>query len=129
MGEGNVEALSEAMASARERPDAFLDLLDEEVIWDLGDFPGGRFQGREQVREFIRQWIGAFEEWNFEVRECIGFGDAVFTHMHQRGRGKTSGVTTESDFWQVWLFSDGRIVRLTHKPDRESALEAAGIAE
>jgi ketosteroid isomerase-like protein len=125
----NVEALKRAFAASRERPEEFFELLDEDVIWDVGDFPGGRFHGRDGVREFFRQWVGTFEDWDFEVREWIDGGDSVFVHMHQRGRGKSSGAATEIDFWQVWLFFEGKVVRFVQKPDRRSALEAAGISE
>jgi ketosteroid isomerase-like protein len=129
VSEANVEALMRAFDGTRERPDAFFALLDEDVVWDVGDFPGGRFHGREGVREFFRQWIGTFDDWNYEIRECIDAGSSVFVHMHQRGRGKTSGAPAEIDFWQVWLFFEGKVVRFVQKPDRESALRAAGLAE
>jgi ketosteroid isomerase-like protein len=130
MSEENLEALKRAFADAADqRPDGFFELLDEDVIWDVGDFPGGRFHGREGVREFFRQWVGTFEDWNFEVREMLDAGHSVFVHMHQRGRGKTSGAATEIDFWQVWLFREGKVVRFVQKPDRRSALEAAGLSE
>jgi ketosteroid isomerase-like protein len=130
MSEENVEALKRAFAAAADQqPDSFFELLDEDVVWDVGDFPGGRFRGREGVREFFRQWVGTFENWNFEVRQMLDAGDSVFVHMHQRGRGKTSGAATEIDFWQVWLFLEGRVVRFVQKPDRRSALETAGLSE
>ena len=124
-----MEALKRAFAASRDRPDEFFDLFDEDVIWDVGDFPGGRFRGREGVREFFRQWVGTFENWDFEVKEIVGSGNSVFVHMHQQGRGKASGAVTEIDFWQVWLFLDGKIVRFAQKPTLESALEAAGLSE
>jgi ketosteroid isomerase-like protein len=129
MSQENVEALKQAFTASRERPEVFIDLLDEDVVWDVGDFPGGRFYGRDGVREFFRQWVGAFEDWDFDVREWKDAGSSVFVHMHQRGRGKASGAATEIDFWQVWLFFEGKVVRFVQKPDRQSALEAAGLSE
>ena len=117
------------MAAGRDRPDDFFAIFDEDVVWDAGDTPGGKRYGRDGVREFFRQWIGAFDDWRFEMQECIDSGDSVFVHMRQWGRGKTSGATVEIDLWQVWLFFEGKVVRFVQKPDRQAALEAAGLSE
>jgi ketosteroid isomerase-like protein len=129
MSQENVEALKQAIAAGPDRPDDFFAIFDEDVVWDAGDTPGGKVYGRDGVREFFRQWIGAFEDWHFEIRECIDGGSSVFVHMNQSGRGKASGATVEIDLWQVWLFFEGKVVRFVQKRDRGGALEAAGLRE
>ena len=132
MSQENVDALMRALATCAElqRVEALLDLLDQDIVWDPGDeWPGGRYRGHAGVRSFFRQWIGAFEDFGFEVQECIDAGDAVYVHMHQWGRGKGSGVSTQIDLWQVWLFFEGKVVRYAQKPDRQQALEAVGLSE
>ena len=129
MSQENVDALKQAMAAGPDRPDEFFTIFDEDVVWDAGDTPGGKRHGRDGVREFFRQWVGAFDDWGFEAAEYIDGGSAVFVHMRQWGRGKTSGATVQIDLWQVWLFFEGKVVRFVQKPDRESALEAAGLSE
>jgi ketosteroid isomerase-like protein len=129
MSKENVEALKDAFAAAQDRPDDFFALFDEDVVWDAGDTPGGKRHGRDGVREFFRQWVGAFDDWQFEIKECIDAGNSVFLHMHQTGRGKTSGAPVQIDLWQVWLFFEGKVVRFVQKPDRQAALEAAGLSE
>ena len=129
MSEENVDALKQALAAAQDRPDEFYALFDEDVVWDAGDTPGGKRYGRDGVREFMRQWLGAFDDWHFEVEECIDAGNAVFVHMRQGGRGKTSGAPVQIDLWQVWLFFDGKVVRYATYASREKALEAAGLSE
>lgn len=129
MSTDNAEVLKRAFEAARDDPDEFFAILDEDIVWDVGEFPGGRTYGRDGVREFFRQWVGTFEDWQFEIREYIDAGNSVFVHMHQRGRGKASGAAAEIDFWQVWLFLEGKVVRMIQKPDREAALRAAGLTE
>jgi ketosteroid isomerase-like protein len=130
MSQENVDALKQAIAApGLDRPDEFFAIFDEDVVWDAGDTPGGKVYGRDGVREFFRQWIGTFEDWRFEIRECIDGGSAVFVHMHQTGRGKASGAPVEIDLWQVWLFFEGKVVRFVQKRDRAAALEAAGLSE
>jgi hypothetical protein len=121
--------LSRHGSGTYERDTALTVIVDDDIVWDVGDFPGRKAYGREGVREFFRQWIGAFDEFRYEGVEFIDGGHTVFVHMRQWGRGKTSGVTTEADFWQVWLFFEGKVVRLVHKPTRREALEAAGVQE
>ena len=127
-----MEALKRALAAAanRETFEEFLTILDEDVIWDPGEtFPFGKEYGHDGVRSFFRQWIGAFEDFRFEPVEYRDGGNAVFVHMHQWGRGRGSGVTTEIDLWQVWLFSEGKVVRFVQMPSREAALQAAGLSK
>ncbi len=132
MSEENVEALKRRIpvAADPERFDDFLAILDDDVVWDTRDqFPGGAVHGRDGVREFFRQWSGAFEDFRSETKECLGAGSAVYTHIRQWGRGKGSGAAAENDFWLVWLFLQGRVVRVTYFPSREEALEAAGLSK
>lgn len=127
----NVEALKRAFAASTdaETPEQLLTILDEDIVWDPGEmFPSGIGYGHGGVRSFFRQWVGAFQGWRFDAVEYRACGNAVFVHMHQSGRGKSSGVTTEIDFWQVWLFFEGKVVRFVQKPSREEALEAAGLS-
>jgi hypothetical protein len=42
--------------------------------------------------------------------------------VHQRARGKGSGVMIESDMFQVWTFRGGKAVRMRVRNSREEAL-------
>jgi ketosteroid isomerase-like protein len=128
MSEENVNALKQAIAAAQDRPEEFFAIFDEDVVWVAGDrLPVGTIYGRDGLREFFRRWVGTFEDYSWETKECIDAGSSAYTHIHMRGRGKTSGVKTEHDFWQVWLFFQGKVVRVAYFPTREAALEAAGL--
>ena len=59
----------------------------------------------------------------------IDAGDSVVVHIHQWGRGKGSGATVESRFWQVLTLRDGRVIRVTHHPEKAQALEVVGLSE
>ena len=132
MSEENLEALRKALAASadRDRFEDFLAILDDDVVWDTqGQFPGGAIYGRDKVREFFREWVGTFKDFRSETKELICAGSAVYSHVRQWGRGKGSGAVAESDFWLVWLFFQGRVVRVTYLPSRAEALEAAGLSE
>lgn len=129
MSRGNVETLRRVFEAAADtgRVEDLLAILDEDIVWDPGGIPSRKTYGHEGVLSFFRHWVGTFEEWRFEVVELRECGNAVFVHMHQWGRGRGSGVATEIDLWQVWLFFEGKVVRFVQKPSREKALEAAGL--
>jgi ketosteroid isomerase-like protein len=130
MSQENADALKQALAEAVTQFEDFLAILDEDVVWDPGNqFPGGRVHGHDGVREFFRQWFGAFENFGSETKEWIDAGNSVYTHVRQWGRGKGSGAAAENDFWLVWLFFQGKVVRVTYFPTRGEALEAAGLQE
>ncbi|MEA2523227.1 MAG: SnoaL-like domain [Thermomicrobiales bacterium] len=85
MSQENVDALRRILAVPPDQAEEFLDLLDEDVVWDPGSrFPGGKAYGRDGVREFFRQWIGAFDDFGYEALEFKDAGDSVFVHMRSR---------------------------------------------
>ena len=132
MSEENVEIVGRMLDQARQDPEVVLGMLADDVEWDTKDLqlpgPSTRF-GPDGVREFFRDWVGAFEAWDYEAEELIDAGDATVVCLHQWGRGKGSGATVENRFWQVWTIRAGKIVRATHHREKAQALEAAGLRE
>jgi len=132
MSRENVELIFRVLDQARHDPTALWNVLDDEVRWEVGalDIPdsGGTWHGPAGVREFFRRWVGPFDEWSYEFGDAIDAGDSVVVHIHQWGRGTGSGVTVESEFWQVWTIRDGKVVRGTHHPEKAEALEAVGLS-
>jgi ketosteroid isomerase-like protein len=132
MSEENLEIVRRMYEEAKARPEALFEFLDEEIEWDTSALDmAGTAEGRgpETVRTFFRTWTGAFEEWEYEADELMETGDMVIARIRQRGRGKTSGVTVENTFWQVWTLRDGKAIRSTHYREKAEALEAAGVPE
>jgi ketosteroid isomerase-like protein len=46
--------------------------------------------------------------------------------FNQWGRGKGSGASVESRFWQAWTIRDGKVVQGTHHSEKAEALQAVG---
>ena len=132
MSQENVESVRRMLDEAREDPEVMYGMLGDDVEWEIGDLglPGpSTRRGPDGVREFFRDWVGAFESWGYEAEELVDAGDAIVVQLHQWGRGKGSGATVENRFWQVWTVRDGKVVRATHHAEKTQALEAAGLRE
>ena len=110
---------------------ALLDMLAEDVEWDyVGAFPEVvTYHGPEEVREFLRGWAGAFDNFNVEAEDAIDAGDRVAVCVHQSGRGKDTGASVDNRVWQVFTFRDGEIVHCHGYATRAEAVAASGLEE
>jgi ketosteroid isomerase-like protein len=128
MSQENVEAVRRALASS---PDALLEILHDEVEWDyVGAFPEAvTYYGPDQVRDFLMEWVGGFDDFGFEAEDLIDAGDTVIACVHQWGRGKETGARVESRTWQAFTFRDGKVVHCHGYATKQEALEAVGLAE
>jgi len=87
-------------------------------------------QGIDRIRDAVNLWIGAFDELHADVEEWIDAGDAVVGAVHWHGQGKATGISVDSHQFDIYEFSDGKIVRATlGYRSRAEALEAAGLSE
>src|SRR5688572_6418973 len=112
MSKRNVELISAALAAAPDDPEPLFALLDDQVVWDyVGAFPASAtYHGPEEVRGFLDQWDGAFEDFSVEAEDVTGAGDEVVVRMRQSGRGKEAGAPVDNRVWQVFTFAAGKIV-------------------
>jgi len=128
MSPSNVAILRRALPeSAPADMEALLGILDDEVEWDyVGAFPEAvTYRGPAEVREFLHQWSGAFEDFGVEAEEAIDAGESVVVRLHQWGQGKETGAQVESRTWQVFDFHDGKIVHCRGYATKDEALQAA----
>jgi ketosteroid isomerase-like protein len=103
-----------------------------EFVWDMSTFHGWperqTYEGPEGTREFLTEWVGAWEDWRLEVRELIDAGDDVVAILHQSGRSKTTGLEVDMDFAQVWTIKDGKQTRMRMYADPDEALREEGLS-
>jgi ketosteroid isomerase-like protein len=129
----NVEILRRALPeSAPADVEALFAILDENVEWDyVGAFPEGvrTYHGPAEVREFLGEWTGAFDDFGIEGEEAIEAGDSVVVCLHQWGRGKETGAQVEGRTWQTFTFDGGKIVHCRGYASKAEALKAAGLNE
>jgi ketosteroid isomerase-like protein len=125
----NVELVRRGIGSV----EAFWALLDEEIVWDLGDKPPPDFHetyvGRDAVIGASRRYWGTWVDYSLDADELIDAGRSVVLVVHERGRGKGSGAPFDRHWAQVWTFRKGLIVRWELFPDKGEALRAVGLSE
>ena len=132
MSAENVELLRRAMPeSTPADPGDLFSILDEDVEWDyVGAFPEIRTaHGPAEVREFLREWAEAFDDFSFQAEEMVDAGNSVVVHVRQRGLGKETGAEVENHAWQVFTLRKGKVVHCRGYETKVQALDAVGLSE
>jgi ketosteroid isomerase-like protein len=135
MSEENVE-LTKGLNALINRGDieAMMELLADDFVLTWPDPPPGapsKIEGREAFRRFNAEWMQLFADWSRQVEEWFDAGDWVITAGSWVGTGKGSGarVAQGRDF-SAYRFQRGKVVEgIWGLPDKEAALEAAGLSE
>ena len=133
MSEQNVDVIR-AIYEAWTRGDyeAVFARLDTDIEWfgppDIsaaGEPGSGLSRGHQGVRRSLGRWVGAWDDYSFELGQLIDFGDQVLVEGRHGGRGKASGVEVSEEIFSVWTLRAGQAVRQRMFRDREQALNAA----
>ena len=107
--------------------------VDPHVVLDrswIGGVGTETAYGHEAVAQVVRRYMGAFDEYRYEVERLTNLGSgAVLAVVTEEGRGKSSGVPVRQSFAALYTVIDAKIARITVFPSDEQALEAAGLSE
>jgi ketosteroid isomerase-like protein len=106
--------------------DRVMSLYAPDVVWDGPTVGGGVFEGREALRGFFKDWIGAYEDFRQDLEEFRDVGNGVtFGVLFQRGRLPGSSGVVATRFAVVATWSDTVIERLTSYRDIDEARATA----
>ena len=134
MSQEQIEVVREHIEAAR-RDDVSVSMsfLDPHVVFDPSRYGGagvGTAYGHEAFAQAVRHYVGAFEDYAYEVDRFRDLGSgAVLAVVTETGRGKGSGAPVERHFAALYTVIDGKITRITFFPSESEALEAAGLPE
>ena len=105
------------------------DIFDPDVEFMTGGLEPRLLHGPEGVVEGWFDFLSAWKDFRVELREIFPGAqpDSYVVYCHLSGRGKESGVPTESETANTIWIRNGKIVRMELHWDRESALESAGL--
>ena len=84
-------------------------------------------RGREESRRAFEDFFEPFEEVLAEPQEFFECGDRIVVFFLQRCRPKGSTAVVEIQAGHLWTMRDGKAARCEIFPEREKALEAAGL--
>jgi uncharacterized protein len=86
----------------------------------------GTYRGRDGFAQWVQNWDEAWESFEIEINEAAPLGDRfVLVDVHQRGRGRGSGVPVEREATYAFELRDGAITYISVHPDHESAVADA----
>ena len=93
------------------------------------DAPGAQtYRGPDGVRQAFDQWFDTWEWMHLEIEDIVEIeGDRVLFTLHQRAKGRGSGIEVEIRSFNVYSFRDGKVTRIQLFTEREPALAAAGL--
>ena len=107
--------------------------LAPNFVWDMTTFRGWPdqpiFYGPEGFSEFLRAWIGPYDDWSMAVEEILSTPGGVLAILAQRGRLRGSQADVHLRYGQVYTVEDGRVRRVKVYRTAEEALEAVGLRE
>jgi uncharacterized protein len=126
----NVELLKRGYeAFNRGELEAVFARLDPEIEWVTDErVPfAGTYHGHDEIRRLLRDQQEVFGQLTMEPYEFFETGDQVVAFVRQRARGHASGAEIVITIGHLWTIRDGKAVRWQGFPEREKALEAAGL--
>jgi ketosteroid isomerase-like protein len=114
--------------------EALLEAVDPELVWQplMPVLLGGNatvYRGHEGVREVVSELDSAFPDLRVDLSEVRDFGGRLLAIGRLRGRGRESGVETETTIVFLVELKNGRAARIREYLDPKEALEAAGLSE
>jgi ketosteroid isomerase-like protein len=133
MSEENIEAVRGVYGEwAQGNFRAGVELYDPDIVFvqgrDLGT-DSGTFLGLDGVRDYMGKFLEVWERVTIEADELIEAGDSVVVKVIQRAVGKGSGVEpAEMEYFHLWTFRGGKVIRLDVIRDEAAAREAAGLS-
>jgi ketosteroid isomerase-like protein len=132
MSQENVEAVRRVF-EAFNSGDPFspvIDAMSPDVVITQNNIPAARtYSGPQGAIQALFDWTEDFDEFVTTGENYIDSDDKVIVRVHQKALGAGSGVPVEGEFWFVFTFGRGKIVRLDMFNEETEALEAAGLSE
>ena len=94
--------------------DRALSYFDQDVVVDArARIDGGIGHGRDDLSRIIGQWLSTFDEWREEIEQIRDLGDRVCVVALQGGRGKDSGIETQTRYAIIYEVHGDAITRMT----------------
>jgi len=87
----------------------------------------GTYLGEGEATRFMADFWAPFEEIIIEPEEFFERGDRIVAYLRVRSRHKGSSAFVDIHVGALWTMRDGKPLMCEMFPQREQALEAAGL--
>jgi ketosteroid isomerase-like protein len=106
--------------------DAMVSFYAPDAVFDISLWGLGSHAGQVRIRAFLKDWIGACEQFEMEVEEILDLGNGVvFAVARQDARPAGSDVHLRLRHAAVNVWEDRVIVQSTNYRDIDEARAAA----
>jgi ketosteroid isomerase-like protein len=105
---------------------------NEDAEWDFTRSRYGEirhsWKGVKGMRDVFTTVLAAWSELRVEVDQILEAGDEVVVIARHYARRPASGLEVSDGVAYVIAMRDGKVAKVTFYPDKDEALEAAGLA-
>jgi ketosteroid isomerase-like protein len=131
MSEEDVELVRRAYAHTLATGEVYAERSAPGLVWDMSRYEGWPeqqvYEGIDDANRFMRDWVGAWDDWELAIRDIYDAEGKVVVIVHQRGRARTTGMALDMMFAQIWTIENGLFARMDMYSDPSAALEAVGL--
>ena len=128
MASGNEQFVREwADAFNSGDPDAVFEFIDPEIEIADPERTGKTWHGHDGYREFVGEWLEAFDAYTVELVEIVEGPKGTFVRGIQRGRGAGSGLEFELPIHLAIRFRDRKVIYYRLATDRDAIRREVGL--
>jgi ketosteroid isomerase-like protein len=116
-----------AEAHARRDFDAMISFFAPHAVWDASSAGVGAYcEGVTAIRSFLEDWIGAFEEYEYNQEESQDLGNEVLFVVSTVGGRPAGSVGRVQEKWSYTVtWTEGMTARVVGRADIDEARVAA----
>jgi ketosteroid isomerase-like protein len=131
MSQENIEIVRRVYEEISDRLDVSPELFDPDFVMDMREIADiGIHRGLPAAREMFRQYATTFDDFRVDLEDVIHADDErVVVRIRDGGRVRRSDAEVWNRYFDVWVFREGKAVRMSAHTDRVRALQAAGLRE
>ena len=114
-----------AEAADRRDFDATMGIFAPDAVWEVQPL-GISESGSAAIRSFLEDWLGAYEDYEYDQEEGHSLGNGVVfvvSRLDARPVGSPGSVQERWAFTVLWVA--GKVVRVTGRNDIDEARAAA----
>src|SRR5919204_5299835 len=132
MSQENVEVIRRAVEALNDRDvNRYLACCTEDVeLLPPTSAIEGAYEGTAGVRRFLADIQAAMPDFRLDIERLESTGpDRMLVSLHATMSGRTTGIGADFQIANIYKLAGGKIRRVEVFPDRDQALEAAGLRE